>query len=305
MQVGFGMASSFEYKSYENGMYFTYSLLNKALPFYVLMDTSGQLKTEVWQAKTQDWTVIWTEPMPQCQVYGFCGAFTVCGENNIGLSLCQCLPGFKQHYPKGWGLLDHSGGCVRRNSMQCDDEDSFSKMPNVILSRISPSSNPLAMDNAKKCELACLQNCSCSAYAYDTTSSSSGNSFRCLLWYGNLLNIEQLGDKGNDLYIRLAPSQDQLGSTMKPSTKWTIVGVVLSGTTILLGITFLFLRKRWIKRFTRSPKLEEHYAFLTAFRYKDLKIATKNFTDKLGSSGFGSVFKGTLPRLDCHCSKET
>ncbi|KAK9152103.1 hypothetical protein Syun_010412 [Stephania yunnanensis] len=91
------------------------------------------------------------------------------------------------------------------------------------------------MDNAKKCELACLQNCSCSAYAYSTNSSSSGNSILCSLWYGDLLNIQQLGDgdKGNDLYIRLAPSQDQLGSRMKPSTKWTIVSVVLSGTTIL------------------------------------------------------------------------
>ncbi|KAK9102639.1 hypothetical protein Sjap_019893 [Stephania japonica] len=295
MQIGSGIASSLEYKSYENGMYFTYSLLSKALPFYVFMDTSGQLKSAVWQANTQDWTVIWTKPMPLCQVYGVCGAFSVCSKNNLDISICQCLPGFEQHYPKDWGLLDHSGGCVRRDSLQCGDKDSFSKMPNVILSRISPSVNALAMDNAKKCELACLQNCSCSAYAYDTTSSSSDNSIQCLLWYGNLLNIEQLGEKGNDLYIRLAPSHDQLGSRMKPSTKWTIVGVALSGTTILLGITFLFLRKWWIKKFTRSQKLEEGYAFLTVFRYKDLKIATKNFTDKLGSGGFGSVFKGTLP----------
>ncbi|KAK9102636.1 hypothetical protein Sjap_019890 [Stephania japonica] len=295
MQVGFGMASSLEYKSYENGMYFTYSLLNKALPFYVFMDTSGQLKTAVWQANTQDWTVIWTKPMPLCQVYGVCGAFSFCSKNNLDISICQCLPGFEQHYPKDWGLLDHSGGCLRRDSLQCGDKDSFSKMPNVIVSRISPSANALAMDNAKKCELACLQNCSCSAYAYDTTSSSSGNSIQCLLWYGNLLNIEQLDNKGNGLYIRLAPLHDQLGSRMKPSTKWTLVGVALSGTTILLGITFHFLRKRWIKKFTKSRKLEEGYAFLTAFRYKDLKIATKNFTDKLGSGGFGSVFKGTLP----------
>ncbi|KAK9156006.1 hypothetical protein Sjap_003486 [Stephania japonica] len=297
MQVGYGLAYSFEYKSYQNGAYFTYSLSNKALPFYVFMDTSGQMKITVWQAQTQDWIVVWTKPILECQVYGVCGAFSVCRENNLGLSICQCLSGFEQHYPKDWGLLDYSGGCLRRNSLKCGEKDSFSKMPNIILSQISPSANALAMDNARNCELACLQNCSCSAYAYFTNGSSSGNSILCSLWYGDLLNIEQLGDKGNDLYIRLAPLQDQLGSTMKPSTKWTIVGVALSGTIILLGITFLFLRKWWIKRFTKSPNLERGYAFLTAFRYKHLKLATKNFSEKLGSGGFGSVFKGTLPDL--------
>ncbi|KAI3698773.1 hypothetical protein L2E82_42589 [Cichorium intybus] len=33
---------------------------------------------------------------------------------------------------------------------------------------------------------------------------------------------------------------------------------------------------------------------LVAFVYKDLQIATKNFSDKLGGGGFGSVFKGVL-----------
>ena len=34
---------------------------------------------------------------------------------------------------------------------------------------------------------------------------------------------------------------------------------------------------------------------LVAFRYKDLQKATKNFSEKIGGGGFGSVFKGTLP----------
>ncbi|CAN0914841.1 G-type lectin S-receptor-like serine/threonine-protein kinase At2g19130 [Linum grandiflorum] len=35
--------------------------------------------------------------------------------------------------------------------------------------------------------------------------------------------------------------------------------------------------------------------FLVAFTHRHLKIATKNFSDKLGEGGFGSVYKGTLP----------
>ena len=33
---------------------------------------------------------------------------------------------------------------------------------------------------------------------------------------------------------------------------------------------------------------------LVAFRYRDLRSATKNFSDKIGQGGFGSVFKGQL-----------
>ncbi|KAK9156031.1 hypothetical protein Sjap_003511 [Stephania japonica] len=299
MELGQGLMSSFQFTSYDNGSFdFKYILLNKSSPFYNFMDSTGQHKGVIWSPDIQDWIVIWSKPMFHCQVYGACGAFGVCRENNIP-SICQCLSGFEQRFPKDWDLLDYSSGCVRRTSLQCGNEDSFLKMPNMGLPQISSqSTNILAVDNAKKCELVCLQNCSCSAYAYNTNSSSSGGSIRCLIWYGNLLNIEQLvGDKGNNLYIRLAASQDHLGSRMKPSRIWIIVGVVLSGTIIFSGTTFLFLRKQGIRRLARTPKQGDSCIFLTAFRYKDLRLATKNFSDKLGSGGFGSVYKGILPNL--------
>ncbi|GLJ33039.1 hypothetical protein SUGI_0665050 [Cryptomeria japonica] len=39
---------------------------------------------------------------------------------------------------------------------------------------------------------------------------------------------------------------------------------------------------------------------LRAFSYKELKVATKNFTLKLGKGAFGSIFKGFLDHI-IHC----
>ncbi|KAK9152107.1 hypothetical protein Syun_010416 [Stephania yunnanensis] len=174
MNVGHGLMSSFEFTSKEDGSYeFTYFLSNKSLPLNTFLDTSGQMKSIVWSTEARDWTIIWSKPLRRCQVYGVCGAFAVCSENNI----CQCLSGFTQRYPKDWGFLDYSGGCVRKTSLQCSNGDSFTKMSNIRLpDQISTSANALVVDIAKKCELACLQNCSCKAYAYATNSSSSSTS---------------------------------------------------------------------------------------------------------------------------------
>ncbi|KAK9133715.1 hypothetical protein Scep_013243 [Stephania cephalantha] len=225
-EMRIGVVTSYDFTSYENRSFFTFSAPNEAAPIYVFIDLSGQLKAPIWQPKTQDWTIIWVKPMQPCKVYGICGAFSVCSDNNVGPSICQCLPGFEKYNPKDWDLLDYSGGCIRKTSLQCGDKDNFKKLPNMDVSRIIPSADALVVDDAKKCESACLKNCSCDAYAYYKNSSGNSQSFMCLLWYSNLLNIEQLGgDKGNDLFIRLAASEVLVGSKMKASTIWTIVGV--------------------------------------------------------------------------------
>ncbi|KAK7365966.1 hypothetical protein VNO78_38736 [Psophocarpus tetragonolobus] len=92
--------------------------------------------------------------------------------------------------------------------------------------------------------------------------------------------------------INIAPYLKQGGS----SKKWAIIGGVVGGVVVLL---VLFA---W--RLFRKPKKVPKADILGAtelkgpvsFNYKDLKVATKNFSDdnKLGEGGFGAVYKGTL-----------
>ncbi|KAK6912366.1 Gnk2-homologous domain [Dillenia turbinata] len=86
------------------------------------------------------------------------------------------------------------------------------------------------------------------------------------------------------------------GSDSKKAIFWGVGGVV--GLLLLIG-TFLV----WYQR-SRKPREARTGDILWAtdlqgpmiFRYKDLKLATKNFSEenKLGQGGFGDVYKGTL-----------
>ncbi|KAF5741471.1 hypothetical protein HS088_TW10G00468 [Tripterygium wilfordii] len=58
---------------------------------------------------------------------------------------------------------------------------------------------------------------------------------------------------------------------------------------VILGIIYIRHRMR------RSIKVKAVEGSLLAFGFKYLQNATKNFSEKLGGGGFGSVFKGVLP----------
>ncbi|KAF8409390.1 hypothetical protein HHK36_005465 [Tetracentron sinense] len=137
--------------------------------------------------------------------------------------------------------------------------------------------------SSEGCELACLNNCSCTAYAY----GSNG----CSIWVEDLLNLQQFSDDksdGNDLYNRLAASE--ISSSKKGTA--TCVGTV-AGAVALLGFLLVLIWGWQRRRPVGTSKAVEDS--LVPFGYRDLQSATKNFSEKLGGGGFGSVFKGTLP----------
>lgn len=281
---------NFSYIDNANETYFTYSLYNPSLISRFIMDVSGQIKQQSWV--NNDWNLFWTQPREQCQVYDYCGAFGSC--QNV-LPSCSCLQGFRIKNQSDWDLNDYSGGCVREMSLQCESNgtgsngrrDRFHTITNVKLPKFSQT---LRAGSLGECESNCLSNCSCTAYAYDEGSG-------CSVWNGELVNLQQLGEggegSGGTVNIRLSASSSVFSASK--SGKGSMIGVVLgsvAGVVVLLAVVIgLIWRRR--RREVRSSKAVE--GSLVAFAYKDLQNATKNFSDKLGGGGFGSVFKGTLP----------
>jgi hypothetical protein len=276
---------NFSYINNTNESYFTYSLYNPSIISRFVMDVSGQIKQKTWLSNTKEWNLFWTQPKTQCEVYGFCGAFGSCDQKS--LPFCSCLKGFVAKSQNNWNLSDYSGGCKRRTALLCENtnltngqEDRFLPMPSMALA-VQPQS--VGVGSATECESACLNSCSCTAYAYESNN--------CSFWVGDLLNLEQLsGDdpKGRTLYLKLAASE----FSNKKNNKGMIIGAVVgsvAGVAILLGLFIILMRR---KRAVGTGKAVE--GSLVAFGYRDLQNATKNFSDKLGGGGFGSVFKGTL-----------
>ncbi|XP_047317230.1 G-type lectin S-receptor-like serine/threonine-protein kinase At2g19130 [Impatiens glandulifera] len=277
-EMKIGMFYNWSYIDNENESYFTYSTFNTNLLTRFFLDLTGQVKQTTW-IDGVGWNLFWTQPGKQCDVYASCGPNGVC--NQIQMPFCNCIPGFTPKSTHDWDLGDFSGGCVMKNTqLKCHHKEGFKLLPGF---RLPDSSIPWPVESEKDCETSCFNNCSCFAYAYGK---------ECLIWSEGLLNLEQLSlsdGNGKSIYIKLAAGEHPSG---KRSTRIIMGAAVLVflGAVSVLGLVLFYI---WWKkiRWVGVSKME---GYLIAFVYKDLQIATKNFSEKLGGGAFGSVYKGML-----------
>ncbi|WVZ67878.1 hypothetical protein U9M48_016896 [Paspalum notatum var. saurae] len=284
---------SFGYVDGDNESYFVYNVTDESVVTRFQVDVTGQIKFLTWVAAAGEWVLFWSEPKKQCDVYAVCGPFGVCAEN--ALPSCSCPRGFRQRQLRAWLQGDHTAGCARNAALQpCsaqkngkDDDDRFYTMPNV---RLPSDARSAAAATARDCELACLGNCSCTAYSY------GGGGGGCSLWYGDLVNLQDTsssGAGGSSISIRLAASE----FSSDGNAKKLVIGLVVAGfaaavTAVALATFLILTRSRRIKSLRRVE------GSLMAFTYRDLQSVTKNFSEKLGGGAFGSVFKGSLSDPD-------
>ncbi|KAH7532966.1 hypothetical protein FEM48_Zijuj04G0079400 [Ziziphus jujuba var. spinosa] len=170
---------NYSYVSNANESYFTYDLYNSSLISRFIIDVSGQLKQMSW-LRDGGWILFWSQPKNPCEVYAVCGAYGSCIGNSLR-DYCRCLTGFEPKSPSDWSLTEYSGGCGRKAELQCRNTDRFTKNPGMSL---SGAEKTVLVRNTAECEATCLNDCSCTAYAYESNS--------CLIWNGDLMNLNQL-----------------------------------------------------------------------------------------------------------------
>ncbi|KAF8663923.1 hypothetical protein HU200_055264 [Digitaria exilis] len=244
----------------------------------IVLDPNGSLNILQFDPEAQSWTLLWRQPA-SCDVSNLCGVFGVCNNNayqnvsqsDLPISPCRCPKGFAQEDTQNFRK-----GCTRKIPLQCNG-DRFIDMPGMLLPH---NREKLSVMENSECQLACMMKCSCTAY---THSELDG----CSLCYGNLTNLQDgyNGSAGGTLYLRVAASELQSGSSSGHKILW--IAGVLSSVAILVFCIILFI---WIRRSKNKGKEKQdgHHSLMTS---DTIKLWEKN---KLGEGGFGPVYKGNL-----------
>ena len=170
----------------------------------MVLDVYGQLKLQTWSEDDQSWHSLQSS---RCGDYALCGAFSIC---NVTAEVpCGCLTGFRPVSADSWSKGNTSSGCVRETDLQCTKNNDVQNDGFLHMSKVDLPDNPRYLDfgSANECQSACLNNCSCTAYAYYYTRRDLKPP--CLLWDGYLLNLKQLSADdiyGMDFNLKLATS---------------------------------------------------------------------------------------------------
>ncbi|KAK3031154.1 hypothetical protein RJ639_035177 [Escallonia herrerae] len=228
-------------------VYYGFQLINSSVYSRLALNPDGVVQRLTWNYRTGDWNVYLSMPVDNCDIYGLCQGYGSC---NIGNSpVCGCLDKFVPKYPRDWDNADWSNGCVRETPLvtsDCQRGDGFLKYPGKKLpdTRNSSYNGNLTLDD---CHKVCLENCSCMAYA---NSDNRNGGTGCLLWFGELLDVRDLTENGQDLYIRLAASEissttPQSGTGKKNRGKVIVALPILAGILLLgLGVALYFWKKK-------------------------------------------------------------
>uniref|UniRef100_A0A6N2NBM0 Receptor-like serine/threonine-protein kinase n=1 Tax=Salix viminalis TaxID=40686 RepID=A0A6N2NBM0_SALVM len=289
---------TYEFVSNETYVYYKYELLNSSVFSRMVLNASGVSQRFTWIDRSHSWVLYYVVIVDQCDNYAFCGAYASCNINRS--PVCSCLQGFEPKSPRDWSFLDWSAGCSRRTLLGCDKGDGFLKHTGVKLPDTTQASVNKSI-GLERCGELCSKNCSCTAYA---NSDVRGGGSGCILWFGDLIDIREFSDGGQDLFIRVAASElENVGAKRSSSDKKLlkiIFGCVIFIAMLAIGLV-LYIRKKKAKTKNSLEKDnndedENEVMDLPIFDMKTIIKATENFSidRKLGEGGFGTVYKGNL-----------
>ncbi|PQQ01718.1 G-type lectin S-receptor-like serine/threonine-protein kinase [Prunus yedoensis var. nudiflora] len=175
-------------------------LLNSSTLFRLALTQDGFGLSYIGSDGNQGWVVYLIATTDICDKYGINGPNGACSIDKS--PVCSCLKGFIPNFQQDWDLVDWSYSHVRKSQLNCSG-DTFKKYSGVKLPSTEQSWYNTSM-NLKESEMMCMNNCSCTAFSnLDIRDGGRG----CLLWFSDLIDIRYSNINGQDIYLRMSPSE--------------------------------------------------------------------------------------------------
>ncbi|KAF8080098.1 hypothetical protein N665_0976s0020 [Sinapis alba] len=225
-------------------------------------------------------------PNDQCSTPEPCGPYYVCS----GSKVCGCVSALSRARSDCKSGIDSP--CKKNNATLLNAGD---KVDYFALGFATPFSKRTNLD---RCKEFCNSNCSCLGLFFKNTSGD------CFLfdWIGSFRNSGS-GGSGYVSYIKVATNGGDKGED--DGKHFPYIVIIILATVFIIGVLIFAafrIHRRKITRFDELEQSSEEDNFLEnlsgmpiRFAFKDLQLATNNFSVKLGQGGFGSVYEGSLP----------
>ncbi|KAK7274386.1 hypothetical protein RIF29_15471 [Crotalaria pallida] len=258
-------------------------------PTLFRVEEFGQVRQYTWSKQSGSWNMFWSKPEEICEVRGSCGRFGVCGHGVEAMRICECVSGYEPVDGGNWSDGDYSGGCERGDGEICEASDGFEDLGFVVEFEDFNVSSSSAKSRGI-CERECLNSCDCVGLSY---SEGSG---LCRSFYGSLFDFRNSTRSGDGvLYVRVPKGKE--GSGMRQGFNGKVLVALVIGSVLVFGVivvTLLVLIKMRLKKKGNDGDRFVPMLNLQVFSYKELQLATRGFSDKVGHGGFGTVFQGVL-----------
>lgn len=280
------------------------------------LDPNGVFSIVKIDARDRSQIIEFTGPTDKCRVPSICRRLNVC--TNGGM--CQCAQGFHTDPMK------KNGDCIPAdNSLDLPDScDGSSSSNGTSLKYMSLRDNldyfsndfmdpMLRYVNLSVCQDLCSRNCSCLGIFH---SQDSGSCYAIDNYLGSIMiKSNPARDEDRLGYVKVMVVENPNGDLEEKKSDFPVLaivllpslGVLLVAMVLVPTIIWLRRRRKWARnvnkksgRANSSSSAEGEFEFSgilglpVRFNYDELVAATEDFKTRIGSGGFGTVYKGTL-----------
>lgn len=273
---------------------------------HLRIDWDGNLRIYSWDNESRAWKAVWQAVEDQCDVFGSCGLYSVCGYNSSG-PVCDCLFSDSSELGiSGSGVDSGVSGCKKMSDLgNCRMHTSMLALSQTVLYGLYPSHDVEMSLSEMDCRGYCLNDTTCIA----ATSMNDGSG-RCTLKRTTFVSGYKTPNIHAVSFLKVCSvpqaaaargngsisSSDRLKGSPKRLIGAIALIVMLTLSVILSFQVLLFWllyrrRKGKVRTFEKDAQTNPHYSILIRLSYEEVNELTSNFANQIGSS----VFRGVLP----------